>query len=256
MNSNNHNSSCNFSDVLVSYLYDEIGEKEKLRFESHILDCGVCTDEISAFGGVRSSVHDWREQEFATLPTPFIELPSAPQQTISTIETNTASRSWLAGLRELFSLSPAWASAATACAALAICAGLFYAAFSSMQSDRNVAGTNKNASVSSVPSPTVDNSAANNAETRDAQPVETPKPEIAVGDKKQNSPKLLRGSEKTVAADKTDVKLVKANNLPKEKPATNNRKLTKQPADIEFTTREEEDKSLRLTDLFDEVSMK
>ncbi|HEX9960373.1 MAG TPA: zf-HC2 domain-containing protein [Pyrinomonadaceae bacterium] len=259
MNSNNHSSSCNFSDQLVSYLYGEIDGDEKSRFESHVLNCGVCADEISAFGGVRSSVRNWRDMEFAMLPTPVIELPFEPQKTTDlSTETNEASRPWLAGLRELFSLSPAWAGAATACAALAICAGLFYVAFSSAQNDRNVAEVNKNVSVASVPAPTVDDKNATSvAGTNEKQRVETPKTEIKK-DKNQNQPKPVTSAEKTNIAGNANVKHVKTNVVlkpaNKEKPA-NVKKSTK-PSDIEFTTREEEDKSLRLADLFDEVSMK
>jgi hypothetical protein len=258
MNSNNHNSSCNFSDLLVSYLYDEIGEKEKSRFESHVLNCSDCADEVSAFGGVRASVVDWREKEFAMLPTPVIELPRAPGKTNLTTETQKASRSWLAGWRDVFSLSPVWAGAATACAALAICAGLFYVAFSSEQNGASVAETNKNALVTSVPAPTVDDKSASSDETGSKQTGETPKPEL-IADKKQAPSKPAPAAEKTVANDKTDVKPLKINVAPKpavkEKTPGNNKKSAK-PSDIEFTTREEEDKSLRLTDLFDEVSMR
>jgi hypothetical protein len=270
MNSNHHNSSCNFSELLVSYLYGEIGGEEKSRFESHVLNCGVCADEISAFGGVRSSVQFWREAEFANLSSPVIELPFETEKTCvllkpetTVVETTTtaatASRSWLAGLRDLFSLSPAWAGAATACAALAICAGLFYVAFSSAQNDTSVAEANKNVSVASVPAPTVDDRNTTHASgTDEKQGDETPKPEIKK-DKTQNPPKSAPVPEKIVVAGNADAKHVKPNVAPKpankEKPAINVKKSPKQ-SDIEFSTREEEDKSLRLADLFDEVSMK
>jgi cytoskeletal protein RodZ len=257
MNSSNHNS-CNFSDLLVSYLYGEIGEQEKSRFESHVLNCSVCADEISAFGCVRSSVRNWRETEFAALPTPVFQLPTETEKTILSTETTTASRSRLADLRELFSLSPALTGAATACAALAICAGLFYVAFSSLPNENNVAGTNKNVSVASVPAPTVDDKNSTSAAgTKDEQPDDTPKPEIRK-DKKQNQQKSVPATEKAVVTDSADVKTVRTNVAPKpankENPA--NVKKTPKQSDIEFTTREEEDKSLRLADLFDEVSLK
>lgn len=261
MNSSNHNSSCNFSDLLVSYLYGEIGEPEKFRFESHVSSCGVCAEEIAAFGGVRASVQNWRETEFAVLSTPVFDLPFEKEKTkILSTETTAASRSRLAGLREMFSLSPVWTGAATACAALAICAGLFYVALSSsVQTDRSLAGTNKNASVAIAPSPTVESTiTAGNAESGDKQPDETPKPEISK-DKKQIPSKTVPAAERTVVNENTSVKPLKTNVAPKpsskEKPASSVKKPSKQ-SDIEFSTREEEDKSLRLADLFDEVSMK
>ncbi|HEX8367223.1 MAG TPA: hypothetical protein VF604_01530 [Pyrinomonadaceae bacterium] len=261
MNSNNHNTSCNFSDSLVSYLYGEIAGQEKSRFESHVSNCGICADEIAAFGGVRSSVQSWRETEFATLPTPVFELPFETEKTkILSTETSVGLRSWLAGLREMFALSPVWRGAATAGAALAICGGLFYVAVSSLPGDKNdVAEANKNTSVASLPSPTVENKNATSVTgTNDEQSDETPKPEIPK-DKKQNPPKPLPAAERAAVNDNTNVKPLKTNVAPKpankEKPAPSVKKPSKQ-SDIEFTTREEEDKSLRLTDLFDEVSMK
>lgn len=286
MDSNNHNSSCNFSDLLVSYLYGEIGEQEKLRFESHVSGCKACADEIFAFGGVRSSVLSWRETEFAKLPTPVIVLPAVETAektaNLSTAETNVAAAAsratrWLASLRELFSLNPKWTGAATACAALAICAGLFYIAVISLLPDKeqDVAGTNQNASVSVVPSPAVDDrSLTTGAETgtsdkqqqqQQQQPDELLlKPEIKK-DKKKNQPKSapLPPEKAVIAAARNapDVKAVITSVTPKpankEKAQQTQAKNPARQADIELTTtREEEDKSLRLSDLFDEVSMK
>jgi hypothetical protein len=280
MDSNNHNSSCNFSDLLVSYLYGEIGEQEKLRFESHISSCNACADEIFAFGGVRSSVQSWRETEFAKLPTPVIVLPAVetPEKTAILLpETATAAAAsrparWLTSLRELFSLSPKWTGAATACAALAICAGLFYIAVISLlpNNEQDVAGTNQNASVPIAPSPTGANrSLTTGAETgtsdKQQQQDELPlKPEINK-DKKKNPPKSAPlPPEKTIvvaARNAPDVKAVRTSVTPKpankEKPQQTQAKNPARQTDIELTTtREEEDKSLRLSDLFDEVSMK
>lgn len=258
MNSSNHNSSCDFSELLVSYLYDEINEKEKSRFESHVSNCSACADEVSAFGGIRLSVKNWREKEFAQLSTPVIELPFETAKAGFKTESTAASRTWLAGWRDVFSLSSAWAGAA-ACAALAICAGLFYIAFSSQPNAPSVAEANKNVSSPIIPAPTVDDKSADNARTNNQQADETPKPEFASEDKKQNPAKPAFAAEKTVVNNKTDVKPAKTNVAPKpavkEKTTPNVRKAAKS-SDIEFTTREEEDKSLRLTDLFDEVSMK
>ena len=245
---------------MVSYLYDEIGEREKSRFEAHVLNCSACADEISAFGGVRASVQAWRDKEFAPLATPVFELPRETEKPILSAENAAASRTWLAGWRELFSLSPAWAGAATACAALAICAGLFYVAFSSQPNADSVAEANRNASVApGVPAPTVDDktTATNDSGTKDAQPGDAPKLEVKK-DKKQTPPKSVAPAEKVAAVDNPDVKPVRTNVVPKpagkDKPATNVKKAPK-PTDIEFMTREEEDKSLRLSDLFDEVSL-
>jgi hypothetical protein len=68
-------SGCGFSDEIVSYMYDELAAAARDRFESHLLACTACTDEFAAIADARYSVFDWRKREFAALETPAIVIP-------------------------------------------------------------------------------------------------------------------------------------------------------------------------------------
>lgn len=265
MINDNHNSACGFAEDLVSYLYGEIGAAEQQKFEAHLLKCKACADELSVFGAVRSSVADWRERDFAPLQTPAFELPLAKiPATVETVS-DSDSRSWLSSLRQMFSLSPALAGTAAACAALVICAGLFYIAVSSLQpgGGSEISGVEKEQKPpvvkTAAASPTVEAAATppDAAEPEIEQTGNSPKPKTTDNKKplnpsgidkrnvaaipENNSPPVMKSKTqpKTAAVkDKTTV------NTPR-KPARANLRLV--------TDEDEEEDSLRLTDLFDEI---
>lgn len=66
---------CNFSDAIISYVYDEIGEAERLDLEGHLPDCSSCTDEFAAVSNARLSVYEMRRDVFDAIPTPVFEIP-------------------------------------------------------------------------------------------------------------------------------------------------------------------------------------
>jgi hypothetical protein len=155
---NHKNSMCEFAEELVSYLYDELSGPDKARFETHLGGCSLCTGELSEFSSARSAVQVWRTEEFLPLIPPTIEIPYQVQA--KTVENDKVDRSWFATVRALFTLSPAWTTAATAFAALVICVGLFLVMFSSLPEDNDVTvQTNKDIKVS--PSPTTGNPNSN-----------------------------------------------------------------------------------------------
>jgi hypothetical protein len=250
----NHNA-CRRAEDLVSYLYGEISRAEKTRFEAHLLDCGACAEEISSFGALRSSIIDWRERDFAPLETPPIRLPETEKSFPAAVETASVSISWLAGLRQMFSLSPAWTGATAAMAALVICAGLFYVAVSSLQSggETEVSEVNRNSSVtrSAVPTPTAPTNGTPQIAGKDAEkPVESSKPPAA-GNPKSANQTANRKSATTVFERATET--VKTDETPKtpKKPTANR---APRRADVQLITdKDEDDETLRLTDLFDEI---
>lgn len=261
MITDNHNSACALAEDLVAYLYGEIGGAEKAKFEAHLSGCTACTEEITAFGAVRTSVFEWRERDFAPLPTPLIQLPLPEKSVPAKVETISNSRSWLTALRELFSLSPAWAGAAAACAALVICAGLFYVAVSSLRGTGGdeISGADKEqkASVASnrtLPSPTVEGNALpppNADNDKNAAPGTLPKPQPV---KTETQPP----AKKTAAANISDKKAEPNKAKIQSKPVNKNmadRARTPKRNDVQLLEEDEdEDNSLRLTDLFDEIS--
>ena len=75
---NGNKTNCGFADEIVSYIYDEIGAKERAKFETHLAGCSVCTDEFAAVSEARFSMFEWRREAFDSLPTPEIVIPYEP----------------------------------------------------------------------------------------------------------------------------------------------------------------------------------
>lgn len=107
--------SCARAEELVAYLYGETDEREALEFERHMTECRACAVELSSFRSVREEVLEWRNQ---SLPS----FESARDVAHTSSAAPQRKRSALAALREFFALSPAWMRAATALAAIVICA--------------------------------------------------------------------------------------------------------------------------------------
>lgn len=123
MSENNYNQNCAFSEQTVSYLYDEIAGREKTVFEAHLKNCSVCAEEIAGFGSVRSSVFQWKAEEFELLNTPKIEFLHGQAGKINkSFVSGITVKSWFAGLRRTFAPSPIWAPSL---AFLLVLGGLF-----------------------------------------------------------------------------------------------------------------------------------
>jgi anti-sigma factor RsiW len=65
-------------ELLVSYLYDEIGREERSAFERHLLACALCRTELAGLRGVRSELAQWA-------PAPLaghidVEAPPVPRR--------------------------------------------------------------------------------------------------------------------------------------------------------------------------------
>ncbi len=252
LDTNHQNSSCAFAEQIVSYLYSEADRQSKAKFELHLTTCADCSDELAGFGFVRSSVQEWRNEEFLQLAIPAMEIPFEKFSEI--VISPTEKRSWLADLRQLFTLSPAWTTAATAFAALAICVGLTLVAVN-FSGTADVAGNNKITPEKSVVSPSIENKNGQKLEnisdeTAKNAPQAAPKNLIVkVSNKAQKVPKIetvARNSSISASVRKTK----NINNINKTTVAKNRQVL--KLADFD----EVEDNSLRLSDLMAEVENK
>lgn len=274
-NNNHHNLQCGFAEELVSYLYGEINFAEKAEFEKHLDQCSNCDEELAAFGYVRSSINDWREEEFLALETPNIEIPYlVPQKIVGTSVNSNQSRSKLDGLRELFSHFSSWATATTAFAAFAVFVGvtILIINFQSPTDVSRINEVNNETNTSLQKSNQIADSNSLKPEDQiikdiqvesklneDFQPetnstpveIETPLPKKAVALSSDKSPKykvntkINKKPNENLLADKN--KILKQNRS-KITVTENAPKLT------DFS--EEEDNSLRLADLFDEIGSK
>jgi anti-sigma factor RsiW len=130
-------SSCAKAKELVAYLYHEASEREAKEFESHMQACASCEAELAAFGHVRSSIADWRNQALGS-----VEFRASADRVTPATELRKASpprrASAMTALREFFALSPVWLRAATALASLAICALVVWAAVRTLEAPRVV----------------------------------------------------------------------------------------------------------------------
>ncbi len=261
---NNHkNLSCGFTEQMVSYFYDENNQAEKAVFEAHLTNCPDCTKELAGFGLVRSSIIEWRHEEFFKLETPAFEIP-----TIKTVNQSVESNSgsWFSDFRKMFLFNPMTATAVLA--ALIVCVGLVFIAINSWNNLEVAEVDNKNNGII-VASPTVDKI--------NEQPIET----IANDNSDKSSPNKFPKSTGTESKDSQPLPIrvkrlvpsdsVRASDNTKnnsEKPETvrnvketnkENKKTTavqKQQVPNLTTLDDDEDKSVRLADLFEEIGTK
>jgi hypothetical protein len=87
---------CNMHEALVAHLYDEATPEESRRVEAHLTECSLCKQEFQAFERVRGMLQQWQLDDLPVLRV-VAEKPG--------------SRSMLAVLRELFTITPLWAKA-------------------------------------------------------------------------------------------------------------------------------------------------
>ncbi|HST53587.1 MAG TPA: hypothetical protein VLJ61_16365 [Pyrinomonadaceae bacterium] len=109
---------CGRGEELVAYIYGESDAAESNTFRQHLNACAVCREELTAFGGVRHAVHEWRADVLSATPSLDIREALTP----AAQRTPERKRSAVAALREFFSLSPLWLQFGTVAAALVVCA--------------------------------------------------------------------------------------------------------------------------------------
>lgn len=49
---------CGFADEIVAYMYDEIAQPARTKFEDHLLDCPSCTDEFAGISTARLAMFE------------------------------------------------------------------------------------------------------------------------------------------------------------------------------------------------------
>ena len=156
-------------------------------------------------------------------------------------------------------------------AARLVCAGLFYLAFSSFSNNSNAVAVegNKNSIVSPVetePSHSQQSNQSDNSTVVTGENIVKPSNSERLPQKVKNEAATAKNlsavSERKFATNHQNVKPSKSsvaeNGSKNVKPTipVQPRKPARQTEAIDFSNRAEEDKSLRLSDLFDEVSMR
>lgn len=261
-NNNHHKQNCSFGEEVVSYLYGEISANAKTAFENHLADCSACTTEVAEFSNVSFSIGEWRDAEFSHLPTPVIEIPYQTARA-NFKEPEITSGSWVSGLRQLFSLSPALTTASAAMAALVLCFGLVFVAIKFSDKTGVVVADNFDTAKPAI-SPTKENAISKDAADAPPKspdvsnlnsPTDSNKRTSASGSKNSDKSsvvpvksiersKTFRPNTQAVSPIRQTVPVKDKNNL---KPV----QAKKVPALDNFE--EDEDDSLRLADLFAEI---
>lgn len=113
---------CSRAEELVAYLYGEADEATARDFLLHIKRCDSCQTELTAFGHVRASINEWREQALGSTVSTATATSAASNFAQASVAAPARQRSAIAAIREFFTLSPVWMRAATAALGVVFCA--------------------------------------------------------------------------------------------------------------------------------------
>lgn len=227
---------CEFTDEIVSYMYDEIVESERTKFEEHLVDCTVCTDEFAGISNARFSMFEWRKEEFAHLPTPNIAIP---------YQEKAEAAGFFAGLRDLLTLS-GWPAAATVAAGLIVSIGLGFAAMNYVGGNQDMAA-NKSTDVAVPPVVSPDNKVQAPSV---GEPVKIDNGTVIVGNTGDRQIRPLRASS-NAQRPRNERAVTTVSQRPNNTVVRNPSATTaKAPALTNYD--DTDDESLRLSDLFDE----
>ncbi len=244
MLTNGNKSDCGFADEIVSYIYDETGEPERRKFETHLAGCSTCTDEFAAISNARFSVFEWHKEEFAHLSTPQIVIPYAAAR--KTVDENAPG--FFAGLRGLLTFP----KFAFALAGIVACLGLGFLGLSYI-GERQVADVSVDEQ--STPPAKMPEAPAGTEILAVTQPKTTPDSIT----KEPNDVASNREVKPITTADNRRPKINRPLTADVRKPVdrapgANSAQMRKAPVLSNYD--DNDDKSLRLADLFDDGGVK
>ena len=239
MPDNRRNSSCPREDDILLYLYREMSPAETDRFESHLAVCGSCVDELAAVSLPHLEVYEWRTNVFDKIPAPSIELPLFEEQ-------RPHAESLLGRLSALLSGWPAGLRVGVGFAALLII-GFSVFLLSRTTASPDVARSIEGPQQPQFHEPAVESEPPTVADVPDERS-ESDAPGIAVGSIAPDRKTVRANEHPKMTAKPTAVRARKGEYAVnrKEKPPEQ-RSLRLNNFD------EDEDTTLRLADLFDEV---
>jgi len=233
MLNNGHKIECESVDEIVSYIYDEMSDANRAKFEKHLARCAVCMDEFAVMADTRFSLVEWHNEDFRHLPTPEIVIPYEPKK--YSVEQTRSVRLW-DGIRTLLAHAslPVMASAG-----LVICLGLSLLALNYIdRSDKPVAS---NAAIITPPvTPEKETQVSVNEEPKGR--------DVAVASAVKTGNYDIRPVKAVVHRRSHVVKQTYARNLSTQDPTP-----TIKDTPVLSSYEENDDNSLRLAELFDEV---
>jgi hypothetical protein len=252
LDSNKNNSQCGFSEQIVSFLYDEMKSSDKHNFEQHLLNCQFCGEEMVSFSSVRSSMQEWRTMDFEKLSLPVFHISKAEKVASD-------STSWLERIAAYFTIQNAGLSAA-AMMTIIVLTVVFWFSF-------NKTNNNHIAAISDNTKNLVANTSTDKAVDNKVEIIDNKQKTLTSAESSALSMKSLRTFEKSVSkAEKASNSSKKSNvspnferksvlvNSPRINPETVAKTVNKKKFPS-ITVVEEKDTSLRLADIFEEVSL-
>jgi len=228
---------------IVAYIYGELDESRRNDFESHLAGCDECAIELAAMSDARLGVVEWRRTDFEHLVTPEIVIPVDRPVASRVAEPQRAPL--LAGLVESLFSFPVFARAGVGLAAAALLVGAIYLVGIRSTTGDQVADVPK----SDMP-PTAPKEAPHQIpkQTIVAQDNDKPVPPQTLGiTKPENTKQQLASSQ-----PKKNSTMARNVRVPGKEPSgTMIASTRKAPRLNNFE--EDEDKTLRLVDLFAEI---
>ena len=221
---------CPRADEILSYMYGEIVGAAEAEFEKHLTDCGLCTDEFAAVSNSRFSVYEWKKEAFDPLVTPEIRIPIGLSAAESPPGLAAGVRAWLGSLS-----LPVFAAAA-----VAVCIGLGIVVFS-------LRGPERQPTVSRVDTPAV----PVGIDTGAPKPTVAPTPELVETGPPSSKPMPVRAS--ATQPRRTAKRRAPVNNALTSTVVVTPKRIQLENAPALTALHENDDNSLRLADLFDEV---
>ncbi len=231
---------CGSGESIVAYIYDEATPSERRNFEAHLLECAECTDEFAELSNARFSVFEWQKEAFAEIPTPEIVIPYEKTRSGSESGFWEAVKAYLGGFAV-----PALA------AAILLAAGIGFIAIVLTRGDQQLAA-NTVEPVVNVPQIAVQPSITE-------VPQVANRPEVA-SEQRTNSVEREEKNKEIETSPRpsrvaTQAKAIKS---PTPKPVVarsenRNTQETPRKKPVLSDFEESDDKSLRLTDLFDDI---
>jgi anti-sigma factor RsiW len=240
MLTNADNLNCEYRHEMIAYIYGESGEAARLGFEEHLLGCTACTDEFACIADTRFSVFEWHKEEFAPLPTPPIVIPYVAAAQLSARPSN----GFLAGLRHILTIP----QVATAFAAVLVTVVVGFFGFNYM-SDREIAVAGPEPDIRQ---PAARVSTATLKEVSPVATVATDEPDVDVSTRRERGETKTRRGTRTTLQTHVVGKPLMANvkRSAERDPRPNSAQVRKAPVLNNFE--ESDDRSLRLSDLFDD----
>ncbi|MCA1590049.1 MAG: hypothetical protein LC730_03320 [Acidobacteria bacterium] len=236
MKDTNLMTNCPLGETTLTYVYGELDLAAVAHFEDHLANCDICVDELAAVSQARFEVFDWRRVKFSPLATPRFEISDA---------TIASAHSLFDRLRAGVSFSPTWGMAAV----LIVFVGIAFAMVSMRPRANETAIVEPPDNLVERPSMT---SVAEKLEIVGSLDRSTDGKKFGTAEvaAKHTEAKPVKGPTRVAAKSVRPVP-AKAAQPVRSQLAGRTRSAAKPPRLNDFA--DEEDNTLRLTDLFDAV---